>query len=317
MGGGGCPPTRLSAARSVVLAHRCARPCPTRRPPSGRGGHPAGNGVGPRRSAQWGRGAATRENSTSGACVASVHDVEGAVRGAVVYVAPMIRLRPVVLAFVAFVVALACGTATFVVQQYTGEPLPRHLVAVLRLEGGDDALVVSLDGEVLENGRLDPGTRVLVELLPGEHEVGLIKVSSEARVVQAARFRAEQGKYYRARVADRPPSEGSRRSLQPGLLWAPYVWEIDRDTDEWLVDVTMPPKPDAPQPAPSTSATGAPTASAAASIGAGGASSESSVGGRPAVGAAPPTSSAGSMGSAGRASAVPAPSAGSASTPAQ
>src|SRR5690606_20460475 len=48
------------------------------------------------------------------------------------------------LAFVA-----SCGTATFVVQQYDGAPLPKQRIAVVRLNGDQPLRLEELDGEKL------------------------------------------------------------------------------------------------------------------------------------------------------------------------
>lgn len=136
-------------------------------------------------------------------------------------------------------VLTGCATTTFVVQQYAGEPLPSHRVAVLQLLPEDDALVVSLDGERLQSARAEPGTRIHVELLPGSHEVGVVSAGSPVQVSQRVRFLAEQGKYYRAIAQDTAPTAGAARVAQRGVFWAPRVVEVDQDTSETLKDVSV------------------------------------------------------------------------------
>src|SRR5579859_3641629 len=85
----------------------------------------------------------------------------------------------------------SCGSATFVVQQYPGPPKPRETIAIIRVNGGGTPLT-SLDGDPL---RIEPekGTRFHIEVLPGDHEVGVSVPEPGLPSGVTVRFLAEPG----------------------------------------------------------------------------------------------------------------------------
>ncbi len=132
---------------------------------------------------------------------------------------------------------VACGTATFIVQQYDGDPLPSERVSILRIHGGDEARIAALDGEPLNFSLRDTNTRVHIEMLPGQHEVAVTEPITG--LSQSRRFRAEPGKVYRVRIV--------RHRLQR-KAGVPYSWslaidEVDRRTDAPRAEVPEPPLP--------------------------------------------------------------------------
>ncbi len=132
---------------------------------------------------------------------------------------------------------LSCVSATFIVQQYEGDPLPGNRIAILRLIGGDEAYLASLDGEGLDF-RVEAHTdRIHVEMLPGEHEVGISR-QPHGRVVYR-RFSAKPGVIYQPKVLHNRLGRGER-----GLeLWSAGVFEVDPETGELVRDVSASPFP--------------------------------------------------------------------------
>lgn len=145
-------------------------------------------------------------------------------------------------------VLISCGTATFVVQQYEGEPRDPASISVLRVNGGTDVVIVALDGEELNYMQTDPDARAHIEMLPGIHEADVGDLSDPLRRVVTVRFRAEAGKVYRL-LLDRM---GAAPSLRPPRV---LVWEVDRNSDRALSVVP----PVLPSAAPSVTATPTPT----------------------------------------------------------
>lgn len=146
---------------------------------------------------------------------------------------------------------VACGTATFVVQQYAGEPLHPDRISVLRVNGGTDVVVVSLDGEELNYSQADSTARVHVEMLPGVHEVDVGDLSDPLRRVVSVRFAAEPGKVYRLTL-DRMAAGASFRP------WKAVVWEVESSSDRALVAVPLLSEPVAAAPAATGSSEAAP-----------------------------------------------------------
>lgn len=132
--------------------------------------------------------------------------------------------------------ALACTTATFVVQQYAGDPLPAHKIAILRITGGGDEYIAALDGEGLGFQLDDPRDRVHVEMLPGTHEIS-IGLNGDDRVVTRL-FDARGGKVYRAVVL----RNRLQRDHWGRLTWTVGVFEVDGASDELLSDVSRDPE---------------------------------------------------------------------------
>src|SRR5690606_773925 len=145
------------------------------------------------------------------------------------------------------VATAACTTATFVIQQYDGEALPAERVAILRIQGGDETIIAELDGEVLDYRIAEKTDRVHIELLPGNHEIGIAQ-HPLGRVAYLA-FDARPGRSYQALIIHNP--------LPPDLqsTWRAAIYEIDSDSGEQLQDVsireTLPAPTAEPNPLPS------------------------------------------------------------------
>lgn len=143
----------------------------------------------------------------------------------------------------------ACTTATFIVQQYDGAPLPGSKIAILRILGGGDSFIAALDGEQLGFKLDDPRDRIHVEMLPGRHLISLGRVDDDRVVTRA--FEARPSVTYRAVVV---PSRLVRDAYgRP--TWTVGVFEIDPNTDELGKDISQ--GPELPPPlAPSTPSAG-------------------------------------------------------------
>jgi hypothetical protein len=128
----------------------------------------------------------------------------------------LLRLRALVQLAV---LAMGCGTATFIVQQYDGPPRVREQIAVLRLNGKDPVRVESLDGERLDYQLKDNDARVHIELLPGVHELA---VTDTFGLAEPFRFVAAAGHVYRPIM---------NPVYRPGS--ASFVlYEVDAESDE-------------------------------------------------------------------------------------
>lgn len=147
---------------------------------------------------------------------------------------------------------VACGTATFVVQQYHGDPLPSERVAILRINGGDEARIAALDGEPLNYALRDTNTRVHVEMLPGQHEIAVSEPITG--LTRSRQFRAEPGKVYRVRIV----RHRLQRAAGVPHTWSLAIDEVDRRTDEPRAEVPEPPLPVVRAAQPATSAAPAP-----------------------------------------------------------
>jgi hypothetical protein len=93
----------------------------------------------------------------------------------------------------------SCGGPTYVIQQYGGAPRPRESVAVIRLDGSDAVQILSIDREQLPP--VERGVRILIELLPGKHEIAVAEPNGGLSAQLAVRFVAEAGRVYRVIVA--------------------------------------------------------------------------------------------------------------------
>lgn len=144
---------------------------------------------------------------------------------------------------------VACGTATYIIQRYEGPPLPSERIAILRINGGQEPTLVSLDDERMGPPLTDKNTRLHIELLPGTYSVTLYDPAQFGRVV-TLRFQAQGGQVYRVLMAQ-ALVRGGASQLRP------RVFEVDRGSDEPVRDATMdepiavPPRSPPPaQPAP-------------------------------------------------------------------
>src|SRR5690349_17212926 len=91
------------------------------------------------------------------------------------------------------VLFVACGGPTFIVQQYSGPPQPREMIAIVRLNGGGPR-VVALDRDALVVP--EKGTRFHVEVMPGVHELEVDDPNLGIAGL-GLRFMAEPNKVYR------------------------------------------------------------------------------------------------------------------------
>lgn len=134
-------------------------------------------------------------------------------------------------AMIAALVLSGCVGPTFVVQQYAGPVRPRETIATLRVNGGDSVRLVTLDGEDVR-APLESDSRLHIELLPGRHEIGVVRGPNDQLATVA--FLAEAGKVYRAAYIGAEP----------------HVFEVDRGGDHPGRDVTAPPVTAPPVTAP-------------------------------------------------------------------
>ncbi len=183
---------------------------------------------------------------------------------------------------ISFIIACA-ASATFIVQQYNGDPLPAERIAILRMVGGEEGYLASLDGENLDYRVEGHSDRIHIEMLPGQHEVG-VSLRQLGLVVYRV-FEARAGVIYQFKVL-RSVLQRGKRSRQ---TWSVGVFEVSPETGDLIRDVSRSPLPPAPpslEPPPSL-APPPPT------LGAGGA------GGTPAMPESPAGGPGGSFGSAG------------------
>ncbi len=130
--------------------------------------------------------------------------------------------------------AAGCGTATFIVQQYEGEPRAQAEISVLRINGSDPVRLEELDGEVLAYELADRGARVHIEMQPGEHEIGL--ADGAGLPLKRRRFVAQPGKVYRPMVfhTDAQASEDLPRGA-----WVVAIYEVDPDSDAIVREISQ------------------------------------------------------------------------------
>lgn len=137
---------------------------------------------------------------------------------------------------------LSCGTsATFIVQQYDGPALPAERIAILRLEGGDEGYLATLDGETLDYRVESRTDRIHIEMLPGRHELGL--ALKPLGLISYRVFQAQAGRIYHPKIV-RGRLERRTRG-QPE--WTAAVFEVDPESGELLRDVSNAPLPTLPE----------------------------------------------------------------------
>ncbi|HEX2732163.1 MAG TPA: hypothetical protein VHM70_11170 [Polyangiaceae bacterium] len=193
---------------------------------------------------------------------------------------------------------VGCATATFVIQQYQGAPLPANRIAILRILGGGDSFIAALDGEQLGFKLDDPRDRIHVEMLPGRHEISLGQ-GDEDRVVTRA-FQAQVGHVYRAVIV----RDKLARDVYGHPNWTVGVFEVEPDSDELLRDISE--NPEMPRPANSAATAAATSTAPVAST-----APATSTSAEPIAPSAPSASTAGPAASASApsSSALPTPSA--------
>lgn len=138
------------------------------------------------------------------------------------------RLFPALFVLLSLVF-VGCGTVTYVVQKYGGDPRPADTIAILRIDNDDRLHVSAVDGEPLDV-RLTPDTRVHVELLPGGHILDVYKPDVDLPVAQHIRFIAKAGQAYHVELAAAPPGSPT--------TWAGRIFEIDKSSGAPVRDVT-------------------------------------------------------------------------------
>lgn len=138
------------------------------------------------------------------------------------------------LAAAGLLAATGCTPATFIVQQYDGEPRTKTEVAILRINGSEPLRLEELDGEVLAYELHDRGSRVHIELLPGEHEIGL--ADGPGLPLKRRRFVAAPGQVYRPMVfhTDNQASEDLPRGA-----WVVAIYEVDADSDAIVREISQ------------------------------------------------------------------------------
>lgn len=127
-----------------------------------------------------------------------------------------------------------CGTATFIVQQYEGDPRPSSQISVLRVNGSNAVRLEELDGEVLAYELHERGARVHIEMQPGEHELGL--ADGAGLPIKRRRFVAEPGKVYRPMVFHTDAAASQRLTRD---AWVVAIYEVDPDSDEILREISQ------------------------------------------------------------------------------
>ncbi len=160
----------------------------------------------------------------------AVDDVAAVVNIARVASAKWRRLAPLLFAALPLL-PLACGGPTFVVSQYEGPPRPRDTIAILRIDGSSPVQMVSVDGEPL--APIERDARLHIEVLPGEHSVGVANLARQDQPARRVRFIAQPGKLY-------------------GAVWTngePHLFELDNSSGSPIRDVSMS-QPELPPAAP-------------------------------------------------------------------
>jgi hypothetical protein len=129
-----------------------------------------------------------------------------------------------------------CTGPTFIVQQYDGPPRPSETVAIIRIHGSQTVRLITLDGDDA-NAPIDDDVRLHIEVLPGKHTIGVADFAAPQQPVQRISFRADPGRVYRP-VFVKPAPGGP-----PGPLTLARMYEVGRDSDAYVRDVTLPDVP--------------------------------------------------------------------------
>jgi hypothetical protein len=149
-----------------------------------------------------------------------------------------------------------CGGPTFVVQQYAGPVRSRETIAIIRIEGADPVRVVSVDGEPL--APVDDDVRLHVEVLPGEHALGIANSAAPDQPAERVRFVAEAGRLYSAEMEGR----GTARVFELDSSGA-KLRDVSVVRSEPPERVDSPPPPPPPLPLPPAESGNGPTLDAA------------------------------------------------------
>jgi hypothetical protein len=130
--------------------------------------------------------------------------------------------------------ASACGTATYILQQYNGPVRPQDQIGILRINGGSGLEISYLDGKPLGIVLQDESARIHIEMLPGVHRLSVANPAEFGRPSEV-RFRVEPNQVYRVGLESVPVRHGSTTRTATRAL----VYEIDRDSDEVLRDASI------------------------------------------------------------------------------
>lgn len=140
------------------------------------------------------------------------------------------------------VAATGCGQVTYVLQQYDGPVRAKDQVSILRVQPGDPAQIVGMDGENLGHQALDSDVRLHIEMLPGKHELNVENPSAMPGTnTKEVQFVAEPGRTYRVVLADRAWHVKNASANRPGN-WSPLIYEVQSSDGRLLREVSLPPK---------------------------------------------------------------------------
>jgi hypothetical protein len=99
---------------------------------------------------------------------------------------------------------------------------------VIRIVGSESVVLMSLDNEPI-GIRVESDSRLHVEVLPAKHLLVVLDAGDPSLPAQRVAFRAEAGKFYR------PVFAASKGGHAPAR-----VYEIDKESDALIRDVTLP-----------------------------------------------------------------------------
>lgn len=149
----------------------------------------------------------------------------------------MYAVRALLVFLVAFVLGgVACMGPTFIVQQYAGPQRPRETIATLRVNGADSVRLLFLDDEDVATPIVSDG-RLHIELLPGKHTLTARNGDDRSAPTESFTFAAEAGKIYRVVFTG-----------ETG-----HVYEVERESDKPVKEITAPPAASAVSPSPTGS----------------------------------------------------------------
>ena len=136
--------------------------------------------------------------------------------------------------------AAGCGQVTYILQQYDGPARARSEVSVLRLQAGDPAEVVAMDGDPLGGQVLDSDVQLHIEMLPGKHTLRVKNPKAVGLDTQDVAFLAEAGRAYHVELAQRNWHQLTASSSSPGA-WSALVYEVQGSSGRLLREVSLPP----------------------------------------------------------------------------
>jgi hypothetical protein len=116
-------------------------------------------------------------------------------------------------------------------EAYSGPTRPANSIAVIRVDGASNVMVIAMDGQMLAPVASD--ARLHIEVLPGRHVLLAQSQLTPEDPAQHVAFKAEPGKFYRVSFV----TASERR---PGALEA-RVYELDPKSGASGVDVTLTP----------------------------------------------------------------------------